>query len=669
MMFRRLIGMVAMVGAVVSPSLVTAQGPAPTIARPAAIAQPALRVTPPPGGAPALTRADVDTWLDGFMPYALADGDIAGATVVVVKDGAILTSRGFGYADIAKRAPVDPARTLMRPGSISKLFVWTAVMQQVERGKLNLDADVNQYLDFKIPPRDGKPITLRQIMTHRAGFEEAAKDIIFHDPKRLMPIDAYLKRWIPKRVFAPGTVPAYSNWATTLAGYIVQRVSNEPFEVYVERNIFAPLRMTNATFRQPLPARFTAQAAQGYGRASGKPIPFELVGPAPAGSLSITGDDMARFMLAHLNGGEYDGGRILSPATTAQMHAAQPGGIANLNRMALGFFESNINNRRVIGHLGDSEAFHSALHLFPAENVGLYLSLSSAGDAGAAGKIRIALFDAFADRYFPSSGRPIVAGVDDATARQHAAMMAGNWSNTRGSQSSFMALVGLLGQMNVSSGPKGELIVPALKGFGGGVRKWVEVSPFLWADPMSHERLGAEVKDGKVVRFAMDQVAPVMEYHRTPAARSSSWLLPALYVALAVMALTAVLWPIRAIVRRRFKGEFAMAPQRLRAFRASRIMAIATVLVLVGWLTTVTVMSADTNSLGSAMDPALWMLQIAGAVVFVGGVAIMAWNLWAAWTTPAGWPGRIWAILLLLSALVILWIAYAFGLMAMSVNY
>ena len=112
-----------------------------------------------------------------------------------------------------------------------------------------------------------------------------------------------------------------------------------------------------------------------------------------------------------------------------------------------------------------------------------------------------------------------------------------------------------------------------------------------------------------------------------------------------------------------------MTPQRLHAFRASRIMAIATVLVLGGWLTTVTVMSSDTNSLGSAMDPALWTLQIAGAIVFVGGVAIMAWNLWAAWTAPAGWPGRVWAILLLLSALVILWIAYAFGLMAMSVNY
>ena len=95
--------------------------------------------------------SDVDAWLDGYMPYAMETGDIAGAVVVVVKDGQVLTERGFGYADVAKRMPVDPSATLFRPGSVSKLFTWTAVMQLVEQGKLDLDADVNTYLDFKIP--------------------------------------------------------------------------------------------------------------------------------------------------------------------------------------------------------------------------------------------------------------------------------------------------------------------------------------------------------------------------------------------------------------------------------------------------------------------------------------------------------------------------------------
>ena len=130
--------------------------------------------TPKPS--PALTKADVDAWLDGFLPYALRTADIPGAVVVIVKDGQILDARGFGYADVAKRIPVDPERTLFRTGSVSKLTTWTAVMQQVELGKIDLDQDVNTYLDFKIPPRDGQPVTMRQLMTHTAGFEETGKN-------------------------------------------------------------------------------------------------------------------------------------------------------------------------------------------------------------------------------------------------------------------------------------------------------------------------------------------------------------------------------------------------------------------------------------------------------------------------------------------------------------
>ena len=125
-----------------------------------------------------LTRADVEAWLDGFIPYALRTGDIAGAVVVVVKDGEVLLQKGYGYSDVAARKPVDPELTLFRPGSVSKLFTWTAVMQLVEQGKLDLDADVNKYLDFEIPARDGKPITLRNIMTHTPGFEEQVKGLM-----------------------------------------------------------------------------------------------------------------------------------------------------------------------------------------------------------------------------------------------------------------------------------------------------------------------------------------------------------------------------------------------------------------------------------------------------------------------------------------------------------
>src|SRR5450755_2241958 len=145
----------------------------------------------------ALTADDVNVWLDGYLPYALHTGDIAGAVVAVVKDGKILTERGYGYSDVAKRAPVDTKLTLFRPGSVSKLFTWAAVMQLVEQGKIELDADVNQYLDFKIPAREGKPVTIRNLMQHTAGFEEQAKNIMGEDPKGPS-YEALLKQWVPE---------------------------------------------------------------------------------------------------------------------------------------------------------------------------------------------------------------------------------------------------------------------------------------------------------------------------------------------------------------------------------------------------------------------------------------------------------------------------------------
>ena len=197
--------------------------------------------------APALTKPDVDAWLDGFLPYALDSGDVAGAVVAVVKDGAVLTEKGYGYADVAAKLPVDPRATLFRPGSTSKLFTWTAVMQQVELGKIDLDRDVNEYLDFKIRPYQGQPVTMRQIMTHTAGFEEALEGLLV-DAAAVPPLDQVVKHWVPRRIFAPGTTPAYSNYATTLAGYIVQRVSGEPFDDYIDRHIFQPLGMAHSTF-------------------------------------------------------------------------------------------------------------------------------------------------------------------------------------------------------------------------------------------------------------------------------------------------------------------------------------------------------------------------------------------------------------------------------------
>ena len=169
-----------------------------------------------------LTAADAAAFLDGMLPSGMAIGDIAGATVAIVKDDAVLLTRAYGFADVEKRIPVSAEQTLFRPASISKLFTWTAVMQQVEAGKLDLDGDINDYLDFKIEGYGGAPIKLRHLLTHTAGFEESLLDLLVEDVAKVKPLGEALKDGIPARIYPPGTVPAYSNYGASLGGYIVR---------------------------------------------------------------------------------------------------------------------------------------------------------------------------------------------------------------------------------------------------------------------------------------------------------------------------------------------------------------------------------------------------------------------------------------------------------------
>jgi CubicO group peptidase (beta-lactamase class C family) len=626
------------------------EGEAPTVTRVA------------PEGQADLSAQDVNSWLDGFMPYALATGDIAGAVVVIVKDGEILTQRGFGYADLERRIPVDPERTLFRPGSVSKLFTWTAVMQLVEQGELDLDADVNRYIDFRISERGGQPVTLRNIMTHTAGFEEQVKWIIGHDREQVPSYQELLKRWVPARVYQPGTTPAYSNYATSLAGYIVERVSGMTFDDYVQRYIFEPLEMNHSTFAQPLPERLQPLMSKGYQRASGNSIPFEVVGPSPAGSLSATGADMARFMIAHLQ----QGGSVLQPETVQTMHTSAHTVLPHLNRMLLGFYETNINGRRAIAHGGDTVAFHSVLQLFLDENVGVFLSVNSLGRQGAAGNIRTALLEQFADRYLPSPRDE--RRIDPEQSAEHARTLAGNWYNSRRAHSSFLAALQLFGQVSVGVDAEGRPVVPVTPGYNGEPRQWVEIEPFLWHDLNSHERLAAQVVDGRAVRFSLDGL-PFMIFDRVPWHQNAAVLVPLLIVSLIVLALTVLLWPVRALVRRHYKAGIGLEGVQKRAHLLSRIAALLIFATLLGWALAIMTMMGDITNLNAAFDPVIIMLQVLSFIAFVGGFAVLAWNLWATWRSGRRWPAKLWSVALFLAAFVVLWIAIAFNLLGFGVNY
>ncbi|HEY0595014.1 serine hydrolase domain-containing protein [Sphingopyxis sp.] len=606
-----------------------------------------------------LTKQDVDSWLDGFVPFALKRGDLAGAVIVVVKDGQVLTQRGFGYADAAKRTPVDPARTLFRPGSVSKLFTWTAVMQQVEAGKIDLDADVNIYLDFKIPPKDGKPVTMRQLMTHTAGFEEHGKLTMFEDKKFQISLGDLVKSGLPHRIYAPGTTPSYSNYGTALAGYIVERVTKMSFDDYIEQRIFQPLGMAQSTFRQPLPGAFVPWMATGYRQLSAGPSKFEIVGPSPAGALSSTGADMAKFMIAHLN----QGAGLMKPETARMMHDTPLTILPPLNRMELGFFETNINGRQVIAHLGDTQLFHTALHLFTNENVGLYMSFNATGEQASVGPLRRALFEDFADRYLPGNEMPATR-VDAKTSAEHARMLAGNWLNSRRAETNFYAIASLLGQVKISVGPNGELIVPAGRDLSGKPAKWVETAPFVWHNADGHGRLAAQLVDGKVVRWSIDGISPFMVFDRAPGSKSAGWIMPAMYISLGILLITLLQWPISALIRRYYKAPLALQRRSLHVYRGVRAGAGLMLALTAAW-----VISISTLKALPSYDPWLWFLQIAGLIILVGGAVLAAWNLRIVVQEKRGWFRTLWALLLLFATIMPLYVAWIFGLIAMTVNY
>ena len=504
------------------------------------------------------------------------------------------------------------------------------------------------------------------MMQHAAGFEEQAKWVITYDPNA-PGFGELLKAWVPERVFAAGSTPAYSNYGASLAGYIVQRVSGEPFDAYLEKHIFAPLDMKYSTFRQPLPAQLAPLMSKGYAVASGEPGKYEIVGAAPAGALASSGDDMAHFMIAHLQNGEYNGARILTAQTAEQMHNSPLTLLPPLNRMELGFFETNINGHEVIAHLGDTDDFHTSLHLFLQQGVGLYVSFNSLGKDGAAGKLRNALFFDFSDRYFPA-GAPRTR-VDARTAAAHAAMLAGNWANSRSSKSTFLAALDLLGQTHLGVNEKGELLTPPFPGLNGQPRHWIEYEPFVWRDRDSHERLAAKVVDGKAVRFSIDELSPFIVFDRAPWYQDTSWLLPVFIASAAALLLTVIFWPVTAIVRRSYGAALNLDAPSYRAYRQGKIGAVAIVVAMIVWSTTIGLMLSDYNRLSAQFDGVLYVTQALGIAGFGGGFVLILLNLRAVWTHPRRWPARVWSIVLALSAFFVLWVAFAFNLMRMGANY
>ncbi len=611
-----------------------------------------------PARAQPMTAPDVEAFLDGVMPLQLEREDIAGAVIVVVKDGQILFSKGYGYSDVAKRTPVTAEATLFRPGSISKLFTWTSIMQLVEQKKLDLDRDVNDYIDFKIPPTYPKPITLRNIMTHTPGFEEAIKDLFVADAKNLKPLGDYLKASLPERVFPPGTTPAYSNYATAVAGYIVQRTSGEAFDDYVERHILQPLGMTHTTFRQPLPETLRPLMSNGYQVASKPAKPFEFVQAWPAGSSSTTAADIARFMIAHLQDGRYENAQILQPETARLMHSAQFVAVPPLNSMCLGFYEETRNGQRIIGHGGDTAWFHSDLHLIPAANVGFFVSYNSAGKGQISS--RTAVWEKFLDRYFPfqvPDASPPSTGANDARE------VSGSYLSSRRSATSVLSFISAIGVAKVSVNSDGTISWGA-RDLNGEPKHFREVAPLVFREVNGQDRVA--FKKDSSGRMIMGMDFPFMVLQKAPWDESGLFNNVVIFGSLGMLILTVVLWPVAALVRWHFGRPLKPAHGGLRLL--VRIVCLLDVAFAIAWISMLSALS-DPGKLNDSLDPVLRIVQILGWLGVIGTIAA----LYDAWLgireTNRWWWNRVHAAGIAVACVSFTWFLAHWHMLHFSLNY
>jgi CubicO group peptidase (beta-lactamase class C family) len=640
-----------------------------------AMAQQSSFHAPTSPAAHSLIHDDLESWFDGYVPYNLQRGNIAGAVVVVVKDGQVVFQKGYGYSDVESRRPFDAETTVLRPGSVSKLMTWTAVMQLVEQGKINLDTDINGYLNFKIPPFQGKPITMRNLMTHTPGFAASYTDLVKPYPERIPPLGEYLKHQLPDRILAAGEVPAYSNYGAALAGYIVQRVSGLPFDDYMDQFIFHPLDMAHSTFRQPISAQLQPFMASGYKLASDPAKPYEMFAIAPAGSSAVTGADMAKFMIAHLQDGEYKGQRILQSATAHLMHDTRFTSISpSVDSMLLGFYEFDRNGHRIIGHEGDTLWFHSVLQLFVDDHVGLFISMNSLGNDNASRSLRKGLEDDFADRYFPAGVVAHVALSSD-IARTDAAKIVGQYYPSLSEPNNILSLGNLFQQSEVTSDAAGHIQASSVVGVNGQAIVFEEVAPFVWNEVGGKERLAAKVVDGKVIMWGADAAdsATIANLPVSPWL-DAVWLVPALIASLAALLLTAVLWPISILVRRHYRVPFKLVGQCAQSYRWVRIGAAASSILMLSWLSTVAIMVVNFY-FRSTLQPWFLTLHILSDFVFPLTVYCALWDGWHVWTTRKGrgWWGSsltlIWSAILILSSCTLLWVATAFHLIGIDVNF
>lgn len=576
--------------------------------------------------------AELEAFLDDLLAQEMEEYHIAGAAVSVVKDGELFFAKGYGYADLENGIPVDPEQTLFGIGSNGKTFTWTAVMQLVEQGKLDLDADINTYLDFRIPDTYPQPITLKHLMSHTSGFENRMLASVTSDANDLMPAREWLVSHMDARVRPPGTYAGYSNYNAMLAGYIVERVSGQPYDEYIQEHILDPLGMLQSTAQWPLPPNLRAQASVGYRYVDGAFQAFPALTPQPAllpsGGHHATVTDMARYMIAHLQGGRYSDAhipqaRILNESTMQQMHSTLYTPDPRLLGTAYGWFDFSDNGQRTLGHIGEfAPTMHSLLLLLPDQNLGVFVVYNSRGGTELTSQ-HTGFQRAFFDHYYPAPAvSPIQAPPDFA---ERAGRYEGSYRWTMGAKTTLLKTMGLFGTAVISHPGDGTLLFATPYGEW----RFVEVEPLYFRQVDGPYGIAfGEDDQGRITHMSTD-LMPQFAFEKLNWYETRAFHMVLALVSVLAFLSTILVTSIR-FIRDRRSGDRKPAPRFARA--ASWVIlgiCVLNLLFLVGLLVwgVIPIMTVPVQGL-SLLAKIVLGLGVLSAVLTLGALVytVLAWK-------------------------------------------
>ncbi len=417
--------------------------------------------------------AALEMLLADFFEENLVEQNIPGAVFVMVKDGEIFFADGYGYADLEQQIPYDPARTIVRGGSTIKPITALAVMQLAEQGRLDVHADINQYLtSFQLPDTFAEPVTTHHLLHHTSGIDSKFSNTRVHDRAELEPLADYLARELPPRVAPPGEIRNYNDFGIALAGLVVEEVSGMPFADYVQANIFGPLQMDSTWMI--VPDAEVHRLANGY-MATSSGLEPNLVGNyllnnAAGAAYNTTALDLAHLMIAELDNGRYGSTQILTPESMAELHRTQFRHDPHMPGMAYAFDEMFMNGRRLLVKSGGAPGTNNRMVLIPEERVGFFVSYNRH-----LGRLHNDLTNLIMDTYFPAE-ETVQLDAPYALSDQQLNQYAGYYREYIGySATTFEKTNHLINQIQVSANQDGTLTM-----FGGRLLP-VEDDLFQWA--------------------------------------------------------------------------------------------------------------------------------------------------------------------------------------------